>query len=466
MRFLSAALFLLAALPLPAAAQNVGVAAAVNQAARGTPPNREIRTLTLGANVVSDERVDTNGVGLLQLLLADGTAFTVGPNSSLVIDRFVYDPNAGTAQVSATLTKGVFRFIGGRTSKTPGGVRLASPVGTIGIRGAVVDITLEGASAARVSLVFGREVTLTAPGGEVSRVYEPGYSITVERGPDGRPRREVGKTPPGSASRIQQALAGAPGTSGGSSNSPTDTLVADSAVARGNSALSPAVNNPPVPQPRPQPNGDVQVAIRESGTDLVREVAIEDRGPVGEPDRPDQPDQPDRPDQPDGPGPVTDPDLPDIPSFPEPPPFDSYTTLAQTVPLAGATASYNGSAYGFVYDPANGLESYDRTAVGAMNLQYDFGARSGALAIRGFDGRDFDAGVADVNGPEAPGDSYAVFSGDLRQTNADATGTATGVFVNNGADTASGVIGSFELQNRAGDWAAAGALVGERGGRR
>ena len=79
-------------LPLTATesfAATAGVTAAVNQNAKSIPPGGAVRTVVLGANVVQDETLETDGGGLVQILLADGTTFTVGPNSSITIDRFV-----------------------------------------------------------------------------------------------------------------------------------------------------------------------------------------------------------------------------------------------------------------------------------------------------------------------------------------------------------------------------------------
>lgn len=219
----------------PALAQNAGVTAAVNQSAKGTPPGGGIRVISLGDNVVMDERIDTDAGGLVQILLADGTTFTVGPNSSLSIDRFVYDPNAGTAEVSASFTRGVFRFIGGRTSKTPDGVEIKTPVGTVGIRGAVADLTVNKKGSqilAQFDLVFGKEMTLKGVEG-AQRIYEPGYSIIVGR--DGT--LKTVKTPPGQASVIQAALAGKPGTSGGAQQKPTNATVEKSQVPETNSEI-------------------------------------------------------------------------------------------------------------------------------------------------------------------------------------------------------------------------------------
>lgn len=252
-------------LPLTAGqalAVTAGVTAAVNQNAKSIPPGGGVRTIVLGDNVVQNETIETDGAGLVQILLADGTTFTVGPNSSLVIDRFVYDPDANTAQVAASLGRGVFRFIGGRTSKTEGGVQLNTPVGTVGIRGGMADLnfTGTGGNIAQIDLLFGNEVTLNGPNGG-DRLFQPGYSIVI--GPNGQPN--VIKTPPGSANFIQQALAGRPGGNGGNSQQPDDEDVANSGVP-GNNSNS---NQPPnIPQPdldaidlaTPKPNDINQVA--------------------------------------------------------------------------------------------------------------------------------------------------------------------------------------------------------------
>jgi hypothetical protein len=232
---------------LPASAQTAGVTAAVNPSADRTPPGQTMRAITLGDNIVQNERIDTGSDGLVQVLLADGTTFTVGPNSSISIDRFVYDPDAGTAEVAATMTRGVFRFIGGRTSKTPGGVRLDTPVGTVGIRGGMVDINLTPSQAgllAHFDLLFGNEVTLDGPDGG-RRVYSAGYSLWV----DALGRSQTGKTPPEWRSQVLQSLTGNTGMAGGSPNRPTDQTVASSNVPGSNSGLPQTMQTGPTPRP-------------------------------------------------------------------------------------------------------------------------------------------------------------------------------------------------------------------------
>ena len=94
------------------AAQNVGVAAAVLPQVEATAPDEVARVLRIGVDIVADERVVTDANGKLQLLFLDGSALTVGPNSDVVVDKFVYDPEAEAGALTFSATKGVFRLVG------------------------------------------------------------------------------------------------------------------------------------------------------------------------------------------------------------------------------------------------------------------------------------------------------------------------------------------------------------------
>jgi hypothetical protein len=67
-------------------------------------------------------------------MFLDKTTMTIGPNSDLLIDEFVYDPGAGSGQFAASLTRGALRFVGGQISHTAGAT-INTPSATIGIRG-------------------------------------------------------------------------------------------------------------------------------------------------------------------------------------------------------------------------------------------------------------------------------------------------------------------------------------------
>src|SRR5487761_1588074 len=143
----SAALLLLLGVGLtsaPASAQQrIGVDSAVNPNAMGIPPGGLPRRLVLGQDVVFNERITTEAEGQTQVLFVDESTLSVGPNANMVIDRFVYDPNAGTGQLAASLTRGVFRFVGGKLSKQANAVSMRTPAATIGIRGGVMLVNVQ-----------------------------------------------------------------------------------------------------------------------------------------------------------------------------------------------------------------------------------------------------------------------------------------------------------------------------------
>lgn len=76
-----------------AAEDSIGVTAAVNPQASGQPPSQQRRELRVGVNVVANARIVTTAEGQVQMLFRDESAFTIGPNSDVVLDEFVYDPD-------------------------------------------------------------------------------------------------------------------------------------------------------------------------------------------------------------------------------------------------------------------------------------------------------------------------------------------------------------------------------------
>src|SRR4029079_3976797 len=91
----------------PAAADKGGVAAAVNPDAFSSLAGAPQSQINIGKSIFYNERINTTGSGLVQVLLVDGSTFTVGPGSNLVIDKFIYDPQKGTGQIAASFSKGV-----------------------------------------------------------------------------------------------------------------------------------------------------------------------------------------------------------------------------------------------------------------------------------------------------------------------------------------------------------------------
>ena len=51
-----------------------------------------MRVIEIGAQIVRNEKIETSATGSVQLLFIDKTTLNIGPNSSVVIDKFVFNP--------------------------------------------------------------------------------------------------------------------------------------------------------------------------------------------------------------------------------------------------------------------------------------------------------------------------------------------------------------------------------------
>ncbi len=125
-----------------AAMTSIGVAGAVKGLVRAVPalaPESAGRVIESGKPLYVNEHVTTGPGGRLQIMLKDETIFTIGPNSDIVLDEFVYNPETEAGKVTASVVKGTFRFITGNIGKKdPSSMEVKLPAGTIGIRGTIV----------------------------------------------------------------------------------------------------------------------------------------------------------------------------------------------------------------------------------------------------------------------------------------------------------------------------------------
>lgn len=193
---------LMATLPISsvADAQQVGTASAVNPAATAN-----LKTISIGQSIAHKERIQTKASGSVQLLFLDKTSMTIGPNSDLTIDEYVYDPSANTGKLAATLSKGALRFVGGQISHN-GDAEIKTASALIGIRGGVMLTDGKGGvySGYGTSTVSSAGQTVTLGAGEFTQTQTGGGPPT----PPGLP-------PPGFVQQQIAVFQSAAGQSGG-----------------------------------------------------------------------------------------------------------------------------------------------------------------------------------------------------------------------------------------------------------
>lgn len=117
----------------PAQADVAGEVAARRVWAYGTPPDDLRRDLFLQDEVYVREVLETPDKGALHVRLRDNTMLRLGSASRVVVDEFVYQPDADSAALIASVTKGVCRFISGNAATRKLEVR--TPAATIAARG-------------------------------------------------------------------------------------------------------------------------------------------------------------------------------------------------------------------------------------------------------------------------------------------------------------------------------------------
>jgi hypothetical protein len=134
-----------ASLSWPALAEQarVGVAAEVNPDVSALAPDGQKHELVVGHDVIHNEKIGTGNDGQAQLLFTDQSTLTVAKNSEVVIDDFVFDPQKQNGNLTATLTTGVFRYVGGKISKQQD-VTFYTPTGTVSVRGGIALIKIDG----------------------------------------------------------------------------------------------------------------------------------------------------------------------------------------------------------------------------------------------------------------------------------------------------------------------------------
>ena len=165
------------------AQEEIGVAAAVNTTTTDNfyDPSgmfAERRLVEEGYKIIQNRTIETDEKGKAQMILIDGTAFTIGPNSKVILDKFVYNPetNDGFLEMQAT---GLLRLVGGKVTKKNAAM-INTNVATVGIRGGIVIVDSD-AETTSAAFVYGQEMEVIPLENEAGRTLltEDGFVVEV-----------------------------------------------------------------------------------------------------------------------------------------------------------------------------------------------------------------------------------------------------------------------------------------------
>jgi hypothetical protein len=126
--------------------------------------------INVGDAVLRNETVRTGASSATRLVMIDSTNLSLGANSSITLDRTVFNDEHSYRDVVIRMTTGAFRFVTGHSDKNA--YKITTGLATIGVRGTTLDILSQRGrtvvvlqdGASRVCTLNFQCIELTQPG--------------------------------------------------------------------------------------------------------------------------------------------------------------------------------------------------------------------------------------------------------------------------------------------------------------
>ena len=98
--------------------------------------NQKGEKLNVGDSIYFGDTISANDGAKSQLLFIDQTVMTIGSETKLTIDEFIYDPIESSGKLLTTINAGSVKILTGKISeKNPANLKVKTPAGNIGTRG-------------------------------------------------------------------------------------------------------------------------------------------------------------------------------------------------------------------------------------------------------------------------------------------------------------------------------------------
>ena len=127
---------------------------------------------------IQGESFFANPFEVIDLLLTDGTTLTMAAGTTMVVDRYAYDPGTRSGELATTLEQGTLRVIGGTLNNTQP-ITVATPAGLFYLDNAAVVIVVEADGSTRAVLEYGKSLTLITEDGEEIQIVRPGFEVRI-----------------------------------------------------------------------------------------------------------------------------------------------------------------------------------------------------------------------------------------------------------------------------------------------
>jgi uncharacterized membrane protein YgcG len=119
----------------------VGDVETIQESAYGTPPDAAKEAKHPGDGVAYQELLETRPKSGMRVKLDDGSKLTIGANSKVRIDDFVFDKNNAESKALISLPAGALRYVTGSMPK--GHTVIDTPTATMTLRGTNVKVTVD-----------------------------------------------------------------------------------------------------------------------------------------------------------------------------------------------------------------------------------------------------------------------------------------------------------------------------------
>ena len=161
---------------LPNAASAAGIATVVDVVNEGyrTPPGADETSAKTADELVQDEALRTEKESVIQVKFVDGSELSVEQSSEMVLSDYVFDGSAASGLIN--LNNGLFHFKS--NGQDDQGVKLRTPVATIGVRGTEFLVHVDGNDATVIDILSGAVSAKPHGAGKEVTCYQ-GQSILI-----------------------------------------------------------------------------------------------------------------------------------------------------------------------------------------------------------------------------------------------------------------------------------------------
>ena len=163
----------------------------------------ETRDLKAGDKIYLNETILAGVDSGTQILLLDQSTFTIGSDSEVVMDTFIYDPATSEGKIVASVKQGSLKVISGLISKkNPDSLTVEVPEGTLGSRGTEFQTNVTKNQTSTLLIGPGQNNTLGLRPGAV--LVGNKFGSTLLNNPYSMTTMQKGKAP-GQARKITKA---------------------------------------------------------------------------------------------------------------------------------------------------------------------------------------------------------------------------------------------------------------------